>query len=248
MGCRTLNSAGFLSLRDDSPPEEEDEQQQFGQVAVVCFFCGWLVGRCFSLAVHCSVVLFRLIIWFRFDSYTVSGRSTCIGTGRSGSCQLRSAHPSARSGCFSCCACGGHLCTLCLSSCDRGLYQGTNLQLGWCGYGWVDHVKRHPSLSSKRDVLNLRGEHVWEIQMFVGSKGNLSLKDRGAMPRHIIFRDVGSIHTRKYIYRILEYVCFLHFFLDHLIDIPFLGILGQVWSTPSNLTLFYIFAGLLGCL
>ena len=164
------------------------------------FFCGWLVGRCFSLAVHCSVVLFRLIIWFRFDSYTVSGRSTCIGTGRSGSCQLRSAHPSARSGCFSCCACGGHLCTLCLSSCDRGLYQGTNLQLGWCGYGWVDHVKRHPSLSSKRDVLNLRGEHVWEIQMFVGSKGNLSLKDRGAMPRHIIFRDVGSIHTRKYIY------------------------------------------------
>ena len=52
-------------------------------------------------------------------------------------------------------------------------------------------MKRHPSLSSKRDVLNLRGEHVWEIQMFVGSKGNLSLKDRGAMPRHIIFRDVG---------------------------------------------------------
>jgi hypothetical protein len=42
MGCRTLNSAGFLSLRDDSPPEEEDEQQ-FGQVAVVCFFL-WLIG------------------------------------------------------------------------------------------------------------------------------------------------------------------------------------------------------------
>ena len=64
IGCRTLNSAGFLSLRDDSPQEEEDEQQQSGQVAVF-FFCGWLAGRCFSLAVHCSVVLFRLItLWW----------------------------------------------------------------------------------------------------------------------------------------------------------------------------------------
>ena len=38
MGCRTLNSAGFLSLSDDLTPEE-DEHEQFGQVAMVwCLF------------------------------------------------------------------------------------------------------------------------------------------------------------------------------------------------------------------
>ena len=57
-----------------------------------------------------------------------------------------------------------------------------------------------PKSELQMAFLNLRGERVWEIQMFVGSKGNLSLKDRGAMPRHIIFRDAGSIHTRNYIY------------------------------------------------
>ena len=48
--------------------------------------------------------------------------------------------------------------------------------------------------------------------MFVGSKGNLSLKDRGAMPRHIIFRDVGSIHTRNYIY--IDRICLFSPFLS----------------------------------
>ena len=88
---------------------------------------------------YCKLLVHQRVFGFDLILLTVSGRSTCIiciGTGRSGrsgSCQLRSAHPSARSGCSSCCACGGHLCTLCPSSCDRGLYQGTNLQLGWCG-------------------------------------------------------------------------------------------------------------------
>lgn len=64
MGCRTLNSAGFLSLRDDSPPEEEDEQQ-FGQVAVVCFFfvVDWLADV--------SLWLFIVVLSVPFD-YLVS--------------------------------------------------------------------------------------------------------------------------------------------------------------------------------
>ena len=104
------------------------------------FFCGWLVGRCFSLAVHCSV---ECSVWlFGFDLILTRCQVAVPASAQADQAAASSDPPIQVPDQAALAAAHAE------GTCDRGLYQGTNLQLGWCGYGWVDHVKRHPSHES----------------------------------------------------------------------------------------------------
>ena len=70
---------------------------------------------------------------------------------------------------------------------------------------------------------------IWGVNVFGKSR---CLLDQRAIYRLRIggpclgtsYSETRVVYTHVIIY--IEYVCFLHFCLDHLIDIPFLGILG----------------------